>query len=113
MGAIEFIWQKIIDAAEQGVSVLLVSHELGEVMELSDRILVMYNGGIAADLENTPELSEKTVGLYMLGGDVLDTEGNVSLNKAEETIALLQKCYDAGIWHKSEQKQQRRVLDRL
>ncbi|WP_418667192.1 ABC transporter substrate-binding protein [Allofournierella sp.] len=41
--------------------------------------------------------------LYMLGGDVLDTEGNVSLNKAEETIALLQKCYDAGIWHKSEQ----------
>lgn len=41
--------------------------------------------------------------LYMLGGDVLDTEGNVSLSKAEETIALLQKCYDAGIWHKSEQ----------
>ena len=69
VGAIEFIWQKIIDAAEQGVSVLLVSHELGEVMELSDRILVMYNGGIAADLENTPELSEKTVGLYMLGGE--------------------------------------------
>ncbi len=69
VGAIEFIWQKIIDVAEQGVSVLLVSHELGEVMELSDRILVMYNGGIAADLENTPELSEKTVGLYMLGGE--------------------------------------------
>lgn len=69
VGAIEFIWQKIIDIAAQGVSVLLVSHELGEVMELSDRILVMYNGGIAADLENTPELSEKTIGLYMLGGD--------------------------------------------
>lgn len=68
VGAIEFIWQKIIDAAAQGVSVLLVSHELGEVMELSDRILVMYNGGIAADLENTPELDEKTIGLYMLGG---------------------------------------------
>lgn len=69
VGAIEFIWQKIIDIAAQGVSVLLVSHELGEVMELSDRILVMYNGGIAADLENTPELSEKTIGLYMLGGE--------------------------------------------
>lgn len=68
VGAIEFIWQKIIDIAAQGVSVLLVSHELGEVMELSDRILVMYNGGIAADLENTPELDEKTIGLYMLGG---------------------------------------------
>lgn len=37
-------------------------------MELSDRILVMYNGGIAADLENTPDLDEKTIGLYMLGG---------------------------------------------
>lgn len=68
VGAIEFIWQKIIDIAQQGVSVLLVSHELGEVMELSDRILVMYNGEIAADLENTPELDEKTIGLYMLGG---------------------------------------------
>ena len=68
VGAIEFIWQKIIDIAQQGVSVLLVSHELGEVMELSDRILVMYNGGIAADLENTPDLDEKTIGLYMLGG---------------------------------------------
>ena len=68
VGAIEFIWQKIIDIAQEGVSVLLVSHELGEVMELSDRILVMYNGEIAANLENTPELDEKTIGLYMLGG---------------------------------------------
>ncbi len=68
VGAIEFIWQKIIDIAQKGVSVLLVSHELGEVMELSDRILVMYNGEIAADLENTPELDERTIGLYMLGG---------------------------------------------
>ena len=68
VGAIEFIWQKIIDISNQGISVLLISHELGEVMELSDRILVIYNGGIVADLKNTPELTEETVGLYMLGG---------------------------------------------
>ncbi len=68
VGAIEFIWQKIIDISNQGVSVLLISHELGEVMELSDRILVIYNGGIVADLDNTPSLTEETVGLYMLGG---------------------------------------------
>mgnify|MGYP001438077567 CR=1 FL=1 len=68
VGAIEFIWQKIIDIAGKGVSVLLVSHELGEVMELSDRILVMYNGEIVGNLENTPDLDEKTIGLYMLGG---------------------------------------------
>ena len=68
VGAIEFIWQKIIDISEQGCSVLLVSHELGEIMELSDRILIMYNGEIAGNLPNTADLDEKTVGLYMLGG---------------------------------------------
>lgn len=68
VGAIEFIWQKIIHIAERGISVLLVSHELGEVMELSDRILVMYNGEVVGNLKNTPDLDEKTVGLYMLGG---------------------------------------------
>ena len=68
VGAIEFIWQKIIQIAEAGVSVLLVSHELGEVMELSDRILVMYNGEITGDLLNTAGLDEQTVGMYMLGG---------------------------------------------
>lgn len=68
VGAIEFIWQNIIHIARSGVSVLLVSHELGEVMELSDRILVMYNGELVGNLENTPQLDEKTIGLYMLGG---------------------------------------------
>lgn len=68
VGAIEFIWQKIIDISQQGCAVLLVSHELGEVMELSDRILIMYNGEIAGNLLNTSDLDEKTVGLYMLGG---------------------------------------------
>ena len=67
-GNIEFIWQKIIQIAEAGVSVLLVSHELGEVMELSDRILVMYNGEITGNLLNTAGLDEQTVGMYMLGG---------------------------------------------
>ena len=41
--------------------------------------------------------------LYMLGGEILDNEGALTLNKAEEAIALLQKCYEAGIWHKSDQ----------
>lgn len=68
VGAIEFIWQKIIDISQAGISVLLVSHELGEIMELSDRILVMYNGELTGNLINTPELDEQTVGMYMLGG---------------------------------------------
>lgn len=68
VGAIEFIWQKIIDISRQGISVLLISHELGEVMELSDRILVMYNGEIVGNLINDEALNESCVGLYMLGG---------------------------------------------
>ena len=47
---------------------LLVSHELCDLMDLSDRILVMYNCEIVVNLENTPDLDEKTIGLYMLGG---------------------------------------------
>lgn len=39
--------------------------------------------------------------LYMMGGNVLDNNGNVTLNKAEETLSLIKKCYDAGIYHKS------------
>lgn len=40
--------------------------------------------------------------IYMLGGEVLDNEGSVSLKKAEEALELLKKCYDAGIWHTSQ-----------
>ena len=68
MGAIEFVWQKIVDISLKGVAILLISHELSEVMALSDRILVMYNGEIVANLNNDDTLDEKTIGLYMLGG---------------------------------------------
>lgn len=67
IGAIEFIWQEIINIAAKGVGVLLISHELTEVMELSDRILVMYDGQFTADRPRK-DLDEQTVGLLMLGG---------------------------------------------
>ncbi|MBC5707160.1 ABC transporter substrate-binding protein [Hungatella hominis] len=41
--------------------------------------------------------------IYMLGGQVLDSEGNVSLDKGKEALELMKKCYDAGIWHTSQQ----------
>lgn len=69
VGTIEFVWKEIVRIAEKGVSVLLISHELGEVMELSDRILVMYDGKMVANLINNKELDEQTIGLYMLGGN--------------------------------------------
>lgn len=40
--------------------------------------------------------------IYMLGGEVLDNEGNVSLNKGVEALELMKKCSDAGIWHTSQ-----------
>jgi len=67
VGAIEFVWKKIIQIAASGVGVLLVSHELNEVMQLSDRILVIYNGELF-DGGTKDELSEEQIGLLMLGG---------------------------------------------
>lgn len=67
VGAIEFIWAKIIDLAAKGAAILLVSHELNEVLQLSDRVLVIYDGEIS-DGGAHGELSEEEIGLLMLGG---------------------------------------------
>lgn len=67
VGAIEFIWKKIVELAASGVAVLLISHELNEVMELSDRIMVMYNGTMQP-AGGHGELSEYDLGYIMMGG---------------------------------------------
>ncbi len=67
IGAIEFIHQRLVDQRTAGLAILLVSADLQEVMKLSDKIIVMYNGEITAIFENTPDLTEEKLGLYMLG----------------------------------------------
>lgn len=67
IGAVEFIWKKMIRYAADGAGILLVSHDLNEIMQLSDRILVMHQGTLR-EIENGPSLSEREIGLYMLGG---------------------------------------------
>jgi ABC-type uncharacterized transport system ATPase subunit len=67
IGAIEFIHREIVKQRDAGAAVLLISAELSEVMGLSDRIAVLYNGEIAAVLENAAGLTEQEVGYYMLG----------------------------------------------
>jgi len=67
IGAIEFIWKKIEELAAQGVAVLLVSQELNEVMEVSDRIQVIYDGRLY-DGGRHGELTETEIGLLMTGG---------------------------------------------
>ena len=67
VGSIEFIHRRAIAKRDAGTAILLVSAELDEVMELSDRIAVMYRGEIVAVLDaRTAEKNE--VGLLMATG---------------------------------------------
>lgn len=66
VGAIEFIHSQIVGERDTGKAVLLVSLELDEVFNLSDRILVIHEGSIVADL-NPAEITEQELGLYMAG----------------------------------------------
>ena len=66
VGAIEYIHKQIVDERDRGKAVLLVSLELDEVMNLSDRILVMYEGEIVGEFDpKTTTVQE--LGLYMAG----------------------------------------------
>ena len=66
VGAIEYIHRQIVAQRDAGKAVLLVSLELDEVMNLSDRILVMYEGEIVAELDPKQTTVEE-LGLYMAG----------------------------------------------
>ncbi len=67
VGATEFIRKKLVELSRAGVAVLLVSADLNEVMELSDSLIVMHNGKIAAYFEDTKDLTDDMMGEYMLG----------------------------------------------
>lgn len=66
VGAIEYIHRQLIAQRDAGKAVLLVSLELDEVMNISDRILVMYEGEIVGDLDPR-EITVEELGLYMAG----------------------------------------------
>jgi simple sugar transport system ATP-binding protein len=66
VGAIEFVHRRLVEQRDAGKAVLLVSLELDEVLSLSDRILVIYEGRIVAEFP--PDVSEEEVGIAMTGG---------------------------------------------
>ena len=66
VGAIEYIHGQLVAARDSGKAVLLVSLELEEVMSLSDRILVMYEGEIVGELD-PKKTTVSELGLYMAG----------------------------------------------
>lgn len=66
VGAIEYIHKQLIKQRDEGKGVLLVSLELDEVMDVSDRIIVMYEGEIVADVD-PKKVTVEELGLYMAG----------------------------------------------
>ena len=66
IGAIEFIHQRIIDMRDKGAAILLVSVELDEILSLSDRILVMFDGSLVGEKINN-KITDREVGLLMAG----------------------------------------------
>lgn len=77
VGAIEYIHSQIVKDRDEGAGVLLVSLELDEVMNLSDRILVMYEGEIVGELD-PKKTTVQELGLYMSGA-------KRNVNKTEQT----------------------------
>ncbi|NLJ61022.1 MAG: ABC transporter ATP-binding protein [Firmicutes bacterium] len=76
VGAIEFVHKRLLAQRDQGKAILLVSLELDEIMSLSDRILVIYEGQIVGEMAAS-EATEGELGLLMAGGHGkrgLDTE---------------------------------------
>ena len=68
VGSIEYIHQQLIACRDRGNAVLIVSSELDEILDLSDRIYVMFEGRIAAEFDNSERHADRgAIGLAMAG----------------------------------------------
>ena len=74
VGAIEYIHSQLVRQRDEGKAVLLVSLELDEVMSLSDRVLVLYEGEIVGEFD-PKKISVQELGLYMAGAKRQQKEG--------------------------------------
>ncbi len=73
VGAIEYIHKQLVKERDEGKGVLLVSLELDEVMDVSDRILVMYEGEIVGEFD-PKKTTEEELGLYMAGAKRMEVK---------------------------------------
>jgi general nucleoside transport system ATP-binding protein len=72
VGSIEYIHRRLIEKRDEGVAVLLVSVELDEIMALSDRIAVMYEGQIVGTVD-ADKITREELGLLMAGAQLKET----------------------------------------
>jgi ABC-type uncharacterized transport system ATPase subunit len=77
VGSIEYIHRQIVQKRDSGVAVLLVSVELDEIMALSDRIAVMYEGRIVGTLD-ADKVTREELGLMMAGARLEEEKGEVT-----------------------------------
>jgi ABC-type uncharacterized transport system ATPase subunit len=72
IGATEYIHQRLLEQRAQGTAILLISEDLDEIMAISDRILVMYEGRIVGDVPRQ-EATLQNIGVLMAGGTLEKT----------------------------------------
>ena len=75
VGAIENIHNQLINERDKGKAILLISLELDEILDVSDRIAVIYDGSIVGEFEQE-EANEQNVGLLMAGGKENDAQNS-------------------------------------
>lgn len=71
VGAQAAVWDELREARKEGLAVLLISADLEELIGLSDRLLVIFDGRIVAELDPS-EVTPKTLGSYMTGVGVTE-----------------------------------------
>ena len=73
VGSQEFIHHMLLELRDQGAAILLISADLDEVLYLSDRVSVLYEGEIVKTV-SADTLSEEEIGILMLGGSLEEKE---------------------------------------
>jgi simple sugar transport system ATP-binding protein len=85
VGSIEYIHKRLIEKRDEGCAILLVSTELDEVMQLSDRIAVVYRGKVL-DVLDAKNATKELVGLLMAGIMPSDEEKQKLLSKKRQIL---------------------------
>lgn len=74
VGAAEFVHKKLVELRDKGAAVLLISADLTEIIDLSDSVIVLHNGAVAAYFPEAAKIDPVVMGEYMLGIKTMSRE---------------------------------------